>query len=77
MEECRLTELKNLELLHAFRLHEEHKKKTRATKRRATMGAYVRYHSIAAPIVKLGGLTAASPQHGGAPTSGIVIRHHV
>jgi len=64
MEECRLTEEKNLELLHAFRLHEEQKKKTRATKRRNTMGAYIRYHSIAAPIVKLGGLSANSPQHG-------------
>ena len=64
MEECRLTEEKNLELLHAFRLHEEQKKKTRATKRRATMGAYIRHHSIAAPIVKLGGLSSNSPQHG-------------
>ena len=63
MEECRLTEEKNLELLHAFRLHEEQKKKSRATKRRSTMGAYIRYHSIAAPIVKLGGLSASSPQH--------------
>ena len=55
-----------MELLHAFRLHEEQKKKSRATKRRATMGAYIRYHSRAAPIVKLGGLSlTSSPQHGG------------
>ena len=67
MEECRVTEERNLELLHAFRLHEEQRKKSRATKRRATMGAYIRYHSIAAPIVKLGGLTASSPQHGSHP----------
>ena len=64
LEEARETEEKNLELLDAFRRREEQKKKRKATKR-SHMGAYIRYHSIAAPIVKLGMGTSSSPQHGG------------